>query len=818
MAFKEYIFLLGGHDLEMIEIRNILDNYEIKYLDDKLKWGAKLSAYKDSFDDEHTFVGIELIQDCDTPKNYILIDHHNENHQKPSSIEQVATLLGKELNRHQKLVAANDKGHIRAMKAICATDEEVKDIRKLDKDAQGVTEADEKLAHESANNRARVQNGITIVDSLTNKFSPIADLMYGKADRFIIYNASELVYYGFIPDEFLTKYKPSSKTISVFFSKDESRIGYYGIAINKSNLNLIEKELEKICKLMIKPEPEPIYSHHIFLFPFKWRKPNSMDTRFSDKNNMRCFDELIYNNWHNELFKFIYQTGKDEKQNRYDHYNEFNYFYEYVDEILYEFKDSSLNEKAPLLKHFEYQLPDETFYNIKLVSGIKYHLKVDSILLNIYSTGVGVLSFHMRNMFHSDENDILNINKFGRRIYVPFFDLNEDSIITGLADNTPQEHLLCETKKYEIPEAIWLGDKNGENELAIKTKENFEEYKDLNRLSHENGIAGTFIIPKFIKSLFGRIKLTSFKNNIGPDDIYIMPVLDDRMHVVSWYGNSSLARKQSEIVSCVREDYYAYQTNDWWYSYVFVDSFPMHRDKFVRKKLIADSSYSRWVEWGTMFGMSRYSMVMLTGDYSDTPKYLIRHLQTLYYKMYELCLVQRATVLSFSDEVTKVANLIYSKPKHYDALIVESIQDLYSQYLIFKNKIYFREITSQEQGIEMYDLIQNKMRIPQDVDELDKSIAELHDYVNMVEDRDRSKKVTDLNKLALFFLPATLITTFLGIGFITKELRLNFTGALTDEVWNSIIIVLCSGFGGLIVLPSLFRILRWGKKFLSRYL
>jgi len=142
-----FLFLLGGHDLEMAEIRRILDQYGIKYHDRGLGWGnANLSVYADVLNNENRFVGIELKSDIDPPPNYLLIDHHNENAGKPSAIEQAAELLGIELTREQQLIAANDKGFIPAMEAIGATPEEITEIRRLDSEAQGVTEEDEQLS------------------------------------------------------------------------------------------------------------------------------------------------------------------------------------------------------------------------------------------------------------------------------------------------------------------------------------------------------------------------------------------------------------------------------------------------------------------------------------------------------------------------------------------------------------------------------------------------------------------------------------------------------------------------------------------------
>ncbi|PIQ46620.1 MAG: hypothetical protein COW04_01135, partial [Deltaproteobacteria bacterium CG12_big_fil_rev_8_21_14_0_65_43_10] len=151
---NKYVFFLGGYDAEMLEIRNTLEERGEWFYDRKLSWGAYLSAYKNEIDGlsaDAIPVFIELKLDVTPPKNFKIIDHHDEKtgKDKKTSIEQVADLLGIELNRRQQLISANDKGHIREMRKFCATDEEIVEIRALDRKAQGVTEDDERLAEKS---------------------------------------------------------------------------------------------------------------------------------------------------------------------------------------------------------------------------------------------------------------------------------------------------------------------------------------------------------------------------------------------------------------------------------------------------------------------------------------------------------------------------------------------------------------------------------------------------------------------------------------------------------------------------------------------
>ena len=194
---KNHVFLLGGPDLEMATIKQLLFEHVSpqQVMDKQLQWGARLSGYKDEFNEIDTFVGIELINDIAPPKNYINIDHHNEHSGNPTAMEQVAALLKVGLNRWQKLVAANDRAYIPGLLEMGATQEEIAKIRLADRKAQGVTPQDEKFAGQSIEQNMRTVKGVTIVKSLTPRFSPITDRLY-RTEKLLVYTDNELTYYG----------------------------------------------------------------------------------------------------------------------------------------------------------------------------------------------------------------------------------------------------------------------------------------------------------------------------------------------------------------------------------------------------------------------------------------------------------------------------------------------------------------------------------------------------------------------------------------------------------------------------------------------
>ena len=65
--YSDFLFLLGGYDLEMITIAELLKLHNVPFEDKKLQWNtAKLSAYQDVLavnQDKKKIYGIELMDD-----------------------------------------------------------------------------------------------------------------------------------------------------------------------------------------------------------------------------------------------------------------------------------------------------------------------------------------------------------------------------------------------------------------------------------------------------------------------------------------------------------------------------------------------------------------------------------------------------------------------------------------------------------------------------------------------------------------------------------------------------------------------------------
>lgn len=141
MTTESRLFLLGGFDLEMLTIRDVLIREGIPFTDHHLRWdNALLSSYLKELQevkDGQMIYGIELREDVVPPACYRAIDHHNGLSSLPCALEQVMEILQLPMSRYEKLVAANDKSYIPGMLALNASSEEIERIRLADRKAQG---------------------------------------------------------------------------------------------------------------------------------------------------------------------------------------------------------------------------------------------------------------------------------------------------------------------------------------------------------------------------------------------------------------------------------------------------------------------------------------------------------------------------------------------------------------------------------------------------------------------------------------------------------------------------------------------------------
>lgn len=735
---KSFVFLLGGRDLEMRTIAGILQEKSVKYYDKNLSWDKAvlseyaevLSKYGDS--PEHHIYGIELKEDCAVPGNYTAIDHHGEADNRPSSLEQVAKILGVRMDRRMRLVAANDARYIPGMLEEGATAQEIDGIRREDRRAQWIDEETEKLVEEIAGadmssvgdlkivklpkkvkKKTKDEKGKEIEKEIevdyTGTFSVISDYLYPYV-ALVICSEKELCYYGNDAAEVRKRIFPEGRD-GLYSGGGED--GYWGVEAKEKEIEAVLEKVKSYWK---------VYSYHIFYFPFKWDSKDAGDKFFTDRYDVDGLKEVPGQKvWRRAgIRKGVPQRSVMAMKEASELFGEKQYFFEFVHPVLYD----SMDEKGNILRHYERLEPEagEVTYVIE-VKDKKYELKVEAINLNIYSTGIGVLTLYLANKKESQksESDVRMINQYGRRVMPSYAGEFNASRRSQLARSISIRGLQSDSS---------------------------DRYTDTFPYSHIpgdglKGVDDTWSVSSMILNLI---------NDIFPK-MEVVPVMDDRMLVNCWYGSNELSREIS------KNDYF----KKFWYKFVFLDEGgdPTCQDREMRDRLLSESTYTRWKDYGTLYGVSRYSLVALTDESGFSTSVIAMHMRTIYARLFELMIVQRASLLRFSEEVTEVC-----RPREQEGSeksVAEKINSLYLGYIRFINQIYFRSVTTQDQGVELYEMITKQFDTERQIKALDGEIDELNRYIDLKIDRKRNENGELLNILAAIFLPASLFAGIFGM-------------------------------------------------------
>jgi hypothetical protein len=360
--------------------------------------------------------------------------------------------------------------------------------------------------------------------------------------------------------------------------------------------------------------------------------------------------------------------------------------------------------------------------------------------LKLYETGVGVLSMFIDNFEHRSPEAVLAINDLIRRIYPQRLHYSN-----GVEDVK---------NKGQLADSIQIGD----------WKEDFGAFAP----TQPNGIP-RFFLPQHILGLLG----PRFYADAGAatGDILVQHVLDDRMYLVGFLEDADLA----ERLKGEKPDKRPYLLDPFWFSYVFVDKDePQVKNGTMMRQLVEAATYPRWTEDGTFYGASRYSFMALTGS-----GYKVKNPFTgNYTRLVELCLVQRASVLRFREEASRIAKSIADSP--YPDEVAQKIRMLHGEYIRFINQFYFLEATPVEQGLELYDLVRTQMRVQEQAETLKHEFAEMNAYAGLLQE-ESEKAREQAQKLRDEALGNALNTlTVIGAALLFPSFALSYFGLLDD--------------------------------------
>lgn len=414
----------------------------------------------------------------------------------------------------------------------------------------------------------------------------------------------------------------------------------------------------------------------IFIFPFKYFHWDG--NREAELTPREATQLLVYpsddesKGWTIREFNF--------ENDGVEHYSQWHYFHPYVRSMIF---------SKPLQTHREEGSPKESivyltrkdFDSLQVdyfdKEGILKSIRTDvmSIDVHLFDNQIGILSItteRARNQPYTFD-DFLKFNDIARRVYPPH--LREDSGGSNTEYAKRQSRLL--------PNAVILSSSSGK-----RVSECFNAI-ELPR--------GFDYLSNVIQSLLLNLQPAPHLQERVAGKSYFQSFTDDRMFVVSYCPDAKLAAKLSRV--CCGE--FGYERSDEWYRFLYVDGGgPGIANDLMKKQLIRSNTYARWAQYGSLYGLTRYSLVLLCDGGID---YLYDHMKGIYYQMALVVLFQRCMLLKFSQDVKELTHFF---PRGSENLDIDKFREkaskLQADFIEFTNKYWYTEVTPQEQGVEMY--------------------------------------------------------------------------------------------------------------------
>lgn len=345
---------------------------------------------------------------------------------------------------------------------------------------------------------------------------------------------------------------------------------------------------------------------------------------------------------------------------------------------------------ANFVKCYEYKkVNDASEYVIKKVGECDYRLKLEGIKLKIYNTGIGILTFEAENYNYQTLKDVKFINEYGRRIFAPF-----------ISDGTCS---LCADKL-----GVTLSDGG--------------HYSDI---SHTVPKTQSECIPKFVKELLPDSEITT--------------AIDDRMFVACLVIDADEFEKLMHYEENTEASESLYEL-----LYIDKDKNCSCPTKSMREKLLERSVYRRWLEnkvggncAGTLHGVTHHSFVCLTT--CKIPEFVETPFLRIYTHMVSAVLAQRATIIALDARVSELSAGFEKKGSYLNGKRIKNLNELQEKHIAFLNQHMNIELTCQEQGIEIYELLQREMYVERESASLSDEIRSLSEAANTATEHGLSR-------------------------------------------------------------------------------
>ena len=773
------------------------------------------------------------------------------------------TPLEQKLTREQKLIAVNDRDYIWGMIDEGASLEQIREIRFRDLLAQGwrlsdfennekeyeavrekvLKHCDEQGAvfvHETESKKtARFVELFHLPDEMqylhykrTRKFHPRHNLVVVRKGDGL---AAEFSGSRMAREIFLDRLLPLS---SHHWSGGGARFGYAGVAFGKDTtlaavrnaIDGMRKELAKVSGTIKMPHQAPIRKFtSFFLFPFYYDTKKFPDSKLAVNEPWKGPEAFRVALKPEDLGKKAeprdsLATGERQDETsapenslwplRQNH-AEYVYFHDYVRNFLFRIQD--LAQDDPYSSHikkdavsgesqvrfYRYELDTPLVAEVRTIEDKRLAALVLDIYMHLYPCGIGVLSietsnepddedwrekidasYRLEKRIVSDGEGLLLFHNMFRRLYPAYYE---------------KDHIDQQMRGNEFPLSVTFRDIHGnpfnfrgmENGVGL-SKDDFERTcfrKTPNSREDRKEPSKHYptLSARYVTGL-----VDSFLGAQSGEDMNFSPILDDRMLVYSYVAFDGL-------------DGFHWDDRDidvFFSHLLYVDN-PAENYRYepgFTEALLERAGYRRWKHWKTRIGFSRYSAVF---QYDGHMLFLHRSFVSMYYQMFLLVTYYRARLIRLSDKMSSLSRQIGDeKDKTLDEDLKIQFRQLRKLFVKFMNIEWFTEVTNQDQGIEIFDLMRDAFQLGpmyQDVKEEIERTDELMDLYH----RDKLDRFGEMaGKAGLLVGALAILFGFLAVNHVIVG-KISGTLGIVDSViyYGLVGLLLCLA----IALGTIFR-------------
>ena len=382
-----------------------------------------------------------------------------------------------------------------------------------------------------------------------------------------------------------------------------------------------------------------------------------------------------------------------------------------------------------------------------------------------------MMIFETENRDYPDIKDIKLINEYVRRISTP--------------------NLTIESNPCAYYWEIKFKDANGKN-VCLKD-DCYDalngDLKKINTTKIVDSIKQLLLYPYINENSRKDVCLSSSVEKLNKEEnknkkLYLIePVLDDRMFVCTFIKNDAVINKVKNKYVEINGKYeelkkeekkskkkepkplfvnykYGYQIDEEvakeLYSIVYIDATTSScQSMHDIQALLSRDLYTRWIDYGTLYASTHHSFVAIST--SDCPGYLIDYFLTLYVDMTILTLIQRATIIVYQNYASLLTKGIEADKKNITQAKLNTLLNLHEKYIGFQNQLLFFEVSPEEQGMELYQMLVKSLYINEEKDALAEQFKSLYDVTNANQNSTFSKYAAIMASIALVFTSITFI-------------------------------------------------------------